>query len=155
MSERRLNLRYETIGDAGRDVRSAMEHGYDLVGQWSLAQILEHLTLTMNMCFEKPDFKFNIFVRTVSRLLFPSIIRKGRPVSIKASAPPSLAPADDINLDDAAKRFHEMIARLEDESAEFQPQHPLLGKLDREAWLVMQRWHNAHHLSFMVPRSDH
>ncbi|MEM7454229.1 MAG: DUF1569 domain-containing protein [Planctomycetota bacterium] len=154
MSKRRLDLRYETLGAASREVRSSMEHGYELAGNWSLAQILDHLTLTMNMCMERPDFKFNIFVRTFAQMLFPRFIRKGTPVSLRASAPPPLAPREGLDLDEATARFHAVIEKLEDESTEFQPFHPLLGNLDRDGWLEMQRWHNAHHLSFMVPTVD-
>ena len=153
MSERRLELVYDSLADASSDVRNAMDNGYELVGTWSLAEILQHLNLTMRMTLEGPAFQASALMRPVYRILFMPMIKKGRPVKIRATAPKSLTPANDLDENACADRFHELVARLSDPTTEFQPFHPLMGNLNREQWLLMQKWHAAHHLSFMVPTS--
>lgn len=152
MGERRLDLVFETLADASEDVRVASENGYELVGQWSFAEILEHLNLTMQMTMDGADFGYPAIVRPLVRLLFMPTIKRGKPLKIKASAPKSLVPRDNLDEVDCVERFHSMVAKLSDPNTEFQPIHPLLGKLNRGQWLNMQKWHAAHHLSFVVPK---
>ena len=154
MPQRRLDLVYRSLADASRDVRDAQEFGYQLVGNWSLSQILEHLSLTMQMTLERPSFQYPALVRPIFRLFFMPTIKKGKPVKLKASAPKSLAPSDNLDESECVEKFHALIEKLVDPATEFQSFHPLLGNLNREEWLLMQKWHAAHHLSFMVPNTQ-
>ena len=151
MSERRLNLVYATLADASDDVRTAVENGYELTGNWTLAQILEHLNKTMQMTLDGPPFKANALMRPVYRIMLMPLLKRGKPVKLRAKAPPTLTPGDDLDEQACIERFHSLVAQLCDPATEFQPFHPLMGNLNRDQWLLMQKWHAAHHLSFVVP----
>ncbi|WP_037250293.1 DUF1569 domain-containing protein, partial [Rhodopirellula europaea] len=47
--------------------------------------------------------------------------------------------------------FYSLADTLMDPSTPFVSHYPMLGRLTREQWLLMQQWHAAHHLSFAVP----
>ncbi|MEL7498707.1 MAG: DUF1569 domain-containing protein [Planctomycetota bacterium] len=152
--KRRLNLRFKTLRDASYDVRQLIDGGYELTGNWSLAQILKHLNLTMEMMHERPDFHYPFFLRPILKLVMLPMMRRGKPIRMRASVPVSLAPQEEEDLGTVSHRFHELVDQLTDPKTEFQPFHPLLGNLNREQWLVMQTWHATHHLSFAVPKQN-
>ena len=153
MSVRRRDLVFPQLSDASSDVRQLRSVGYELVGNWSLAQILEHLSKSLEMAIVRPDFKMNFLIRPIFKMMLLPMMRRGKPMGMTVKVPPTLAPSDNLDEAAAAEKFHAMIANLSDPNTEFQPFNPLMGKLTRDQWLVMQRWHCAHHLSYAVPKN--
>lgn len=149
--ERRV-LRFHHMNDAVADARRLAEYGYDRVGNWSLEQNLDHLNRSLRMAQEPIDFKLPWFVRPLLKwLVFPKM-RKGAVIRMRASAPKPLQPAEDLNLAEQLQEFERMAGIIESPDSTLLEQHPVFGKLTREEWQIMQRWHASHHLSFLLPR---
>lgn len=95
-----MDLRYPDLASACDDVRRLRESDYELAGSWSLAQILDHLNMSMQMTIDDAGFAFPAPLRPLFKLMLLPMMRKGK----------------------------------------------------REQWLLMQKWHAAHHLSYVVPK---
>lgn len=151
MVERRT-VRYTHLSEAVEDVERLSEQGYERAGTWSLEQNLDHLNKTMTMAIEGTTFKMPFFLRPLLRLLIWPKMKRGDVIRFRASAPPFLTPDDGPNLDAAIEEFQRLTAEIESDRplTDF---HPVFGKFNREDWVLMQRWHTAHHLSFLVPTS--
>ena len=154
MAERRLDLRFADLSDAKADVRALREQGYELTGNWSLAQILDHLNKALAMTFDGADFGPPAVVRPIIRMIMMPMVRRGAPIKMRAKAPGPVKPksVDQLDEDECAQRFYELADRLLAADAQFVHPHPMMGKLNRQQWLDMQTWHCAHHLSFAVPK---
>ena len=151
MADRRTGLYFASLAEAAEDVKRARQTGYVLAGNWSLAQILQHLNLTMRITLYGPPFKLPAPVRPVVKLMFMPVLKRGKPISFRAKAPKAVAPDDSPDEEETVEEFYALVAQLMDTNTPFVEIHPLLGKLDRPQWLLMQKWHAAHHLSFVVP----
>ncbi|GAA5505598.1 DUF1569 domain-containing protein [Novipirellula caenicola] len=151
IAARRMDLRYPDLDAACADIARLREGGYELVGTWSLAQILDHLNMSMQMTIDGAEFAFPALLRPVMKLMFMPTMRKGKPSKLRGKAPKQLQPACDLDEDACANRFYALAETLMDPSTPFVTHYPMLGRLNREQWLLMQQWHAAHHLSFVVP----
>ena len=151
MTERRMDLFFPDLAAAARDVQHAREAGYQLTGNWNLAQILDHLNRTMRMTFEGAPFKYPAPLRLICRLALMPMIRGGKPTKVRGKAPAALTPPDEADESDNAEEFYRLVNKLTDPTTPFVALHPVFGKFTREQWLLMQKWHAAHHLSFVVP----
>ena len=156
MAERRLDLRFSSLSDACADVRALREGGYELTGNWSLAQILDHLNRSLAMTFDGADFGPPAVLRPMIRMIMMPMVRRGAPIKMRATAPGPVKPSSVDELDEqaCADRFYELADRMMAADASFVQPHPMMGKLSREQWLAMQTWHCAHHLSFAVPKAS-
>ncbi|MCA9175231.1 MAG: DUF1569 domain-containing protein [Planctomycetales bacterium] len=149
--ERRV-LRFQHMDDAVADARRLAEHGYDRVGNWSLEQNLDHLNRSLRMAQEPIAFKLPWFMRPLLKwLVFPKM-RKGAVIRMRASAPKDLQPGEDLNLAEQLQEFERLAGIIESPDSKLLELHPVFGKLNREEWQIMQRWHASHHLSFLLPR---
>lgn len=151
MPQRRMDLYFPSLRAACDDVRHLRESGYELTGQWTLSQILDHLNLSLQMTLTGADFSFPFFLRPVFRLMFASTLRAGKPSKLRGKAPKEIQPSANPDEDESAARFYELCDTLMKRDTVFVPTYPMLGRLNREQWLLMQQWHCAHHLSFAVP----
>lgn len=149
MPERRP-IRYAHLSEAVADVERLQQGGYERAGSWSLEQNLDHLNKTMTMAIEGTSFKMPFFIRPVLKLLLLPRMRRGDVIRFKASAPPALAPEDSPNLEQSIEEFRRLTGEIESDRP-LVDTHPLFGKLTREDWVLMQRWHTEHHLSFLIP----
>ncbi|TWU15195.1 DUF1569 domain-containing protein [Allorhodopirellula heiligendammensis] len=150
-AQRRMDLRYPDLGAACADVAQLRQGGYELVGTWSLAQILDHLNMSMQMTTDGAPFTFPALMRPVMKLMFMPTMRKGKPSKLRGKAPQQLQPALALDEDVCVNRFYKLAESLMDPSTPFVSHYPMLGRLNREQWLLLQQWHAAHHLSFVVP----
>ncbi|MCS7471733.1 DUF1569 domain-containing protein [Stieleria sp. ICT_E10.1] len=146
-----MDLRYPDLAAACEDILHLREGGYELVGNWNLAQILDHLNTSMQMTISGAEFTFPALLRPVMKLMFMPTMRKGKPSKLRGKAPLQLQPALDLDEDACANRFYALAETLMDPSTQFVTHYPMLGRLNREQWLLLQQWHAAHHLSFVVP----
>ncbi|QDV23865.1 DUF1569 domain-containing protein [Aureliella helgolandensis] len=149
--DRRMDLRYSDLGAACADVVRLRDGGYVLVGNWSLAQILDHLNMSMQMTIDGAEFKFPALLRPVMKMMFMPTLRTGKPSKLRGKAPKQLQPAIDLDEGACADRFFALANTLMNLSTTFVTHYPMLGRLNREQWLLLQQWHAAHHLSFVVP----
>lgn len=149
----RRKIRFSSLHEALEDARSLQSTGYEQVGNWNLEQIVDHLVKTFPITVEQANFGIPRLVRPILKWFLFGKVRRGEWLSMQATAPPQLVPDDNIELDERLKEFEHWANLLESDETEFVPLHPVFGKINREEWLTMQRWHAAHHLSFLIPQS--
>ena len=149
MPERRA-IRYAHLSEAVEDAERLRESGYERAGTWSLEQNLDHLNRTMTMAIEGTSFKMPFFIRPILKMVLLPKMKRGDVIRFKATAPPALAPEDSPSLDAALDEFRRLTAEIESDRPLVE-MHPLFGKLQRDEWVLMQRWHTEHHLSFLIP----
>lgn len=133
------------------DVQRLHEQGYHQVGQWSLSQILQHLTLTLERSVNGFPAKMPWFVRKIVAPLIRGKIFAQRKLQAGLKAPVDMvfsAGADEAN---EVKRFNEVLDRVKEYQGEFQP-HPVFEKISPEEWRQFHFIHIAHHLNFLIPK---
>ena len=148
----RRHLRFSHLDQARQEILRLDQGGYDRVGNWELPQIVDHLIRTMRMATDEPPFMFPAPVRMLARWMFLGKIRRGDMLKVRGRAPVALRPAADSDLEVSLAEFASLAARIESADAPLQAVHPVFGRFTREDWQLMQRWHAAHHLGFLLPR---
>lgn len=149
---RRRKLKFGSLADAAEEVTRLAQADYERAGTWSLQQVLQHLNKTMEIAFEGHPFLLPAMVRPVAKLVGLPLMRMGVQFPAGAKAPIGLIPVDDPDLETEVAKFLKLAKLIGDPSTVLHSLHPLLGKINHEQWNAMQRWHAAHHLSFIVPR---
>ena len=149
----RRRLCFHNLHEALDDARQLAERGYERGGQWSLGQVLDHLNKTLRMSTQTVDFGMPRWVRPFFKWFLMGRMKSGEShaISFRAKAPPSLTPPQEVEVAPALAEFAELVQQIESPDAQFAPVHPILGQVTAEEWRCMQRWHAAHHLSFLTP----
>jgi hypothetical protein len=152
VTTRRRNLRFSSIDDVLPDVEHLLA-GHKTLGQWSLAQIFNHLEMSIRLPMQGVPEKFSWPMR---RLFGPVALR----LSFWLEWIPSGVRVQEIYLPhsglDLAKKtecLRATIARFKEHAGAFD-EHPLLGRLSAEQWERFHCLHCAHHLSFVVPKLE-
>lgn len=151
----RRRIRYSHLSEALEDVRTLAGRGYERAGKWSLEQNLNHLNKSLNLAFEPVDWKLPRLIRPLLRwLLLGRMDRLGsRAFRGTANAPDWLQPDDALELASQLAEFERLTERIESIDAELSPNHPVFGRVNTKQWQIVSRWHCAHHLSHLIPRS--
>lgn len=150
MPERRP-LTFATLSDAVADARRLSESGYERAGNWNLAQVLDHLNKTLAMAVSPYPRPVPALFRPLLRWLIYRRMKRGDVIRFRASAPSSLQPDEQLDELQVLAEFERLCALLENDTTQLVPLHPFFGAFTTEDWRIMQRWHAAHHLSFLVP----
>lgn len=151
----RRKVRYSHLSEAVEDVRLLAERGYDRAGKWSLEQNLNHLNKSLRLALEPVDWGLPRLLRPLLRwLLLGRMERMGsRAIGRAARAPAWLQPDDSLQLASQLAEFERLIERIESSDAELSPNHPVFGRVNTKQWQIVSRWHCAHHLSHLIPRT--
>ncbi len=150
----RRKLRFESYDDLIADATSLASNGYQKLGNWELAQMLDHLTKLHIGSLEGGVPDGPLPFRILAQWLFKStFLNKGLPAG--ASPPDALVaivgPSDDVETEEALQRFIESCERLK--SNPHREKHPFLGNLSREDWDKFHFRHAELHLSFLLPEA--
>ncbi|RMG01091.1 MAG: DUF1569 domain-containing protein [Planctomycetota bacterium] len=146
----RRELAFSTIDEMIADVESLLARGYRREGNWTLAQVCDHLAIFFRGPVEGyPSGKIPWYVRLLAPLILRRILKTGK-LAEGVRVPESLLPGepgDDAeavrNLIEAAKRYRDHQGKLH--------ANPVFGNLDRATSDRLQLIHAAHHLSFLIP----
>ena len=148
----RRPLQFANMLQAADDAERLQATGYDRAGNWSLGEVLSHLNKTVNMAFEPVSFGVPGLLKPVLKWFVFGKMQRGDVIKFRATAPKSVQPDDDTDVARELATFRDLCERIEDGKTALLPKHPLFGAFSRDEWLTMQRWHAAHHLSFLIPR---
>lgn len=149
---KRRPLKLGGFQEAVAEVERLAAGGYSRAGNWGLAEVLSHLNKALNLCFEPFPFITPAPLRPIMRTVMVPLMKRGVQFPGGLKAPDPLQPAVDLDLPEQIAEFKRLVAAILNPESQLQPYHPLLGKINREQWIVMQTWHAAHHLSFLVPK---
>ncbi|MCB0354397.1 MAG: DUF1569 domain-containing protein [Bdellovibrionales bacterium] len=155
MNRRRLD--FQSFDEVLTDVQNLYSLGYEKIGQWSLAENLEHLRRTMESATEPRSFGVPAPIRFLLRLVILPKILKGRRMKSGLQTASGLIPEADrpssASMDDETerKRFVEAVNTFRNHQGEYLP-NPAFGRISRSQWEQLQLVHCSHHLSFLVPK---
>lgn len=151
----RRKIRYSHLSEAVEDVRNLAGQGYERAGSWSLEQNLNHLNKSLGLAFEPVDWGLPRLIRPLLRwLLLGRMERLGsRAIRRAVNAPDWLQPDSTLELERQIAEFERLTRLIEASDARLSPIHPVFGRVSTAQWQIVSRWHCAHHLSHLVPRS--
>lgn len=122
-------------------------------GQWTTAQIVEHISKLMEMSLDGFPFNAPLPLRIFGRLIRPFVVGKPCPRGIQLKGESAkLLPSDDAELDAAVARLGRSIDRVVG-GARMEAPSPIFGPLTHEQWFAMHLRHAEHHLGFLRPQA--
>ncbi len=150
-TSQRRQVVYATLDEFLTDVRGLVGGHVTTVGNWTLAQILEHLARAIDSSIDGFSFQANWLVRKLVAPLLKNRLLTGRmqPGYNLRSRAASYLPAPDCELDSALAHLEQATARLD--TTPPTASHPFLGRLSEREWLALHLRHAELHMSFVVP----
>ena len=148
---RRRDVHYEELSEVLADARSLAARPHTTVGQWTFAQIVEHLAQAMDACFDGFPFKAPWLARVlIAPFVKNSFLIKPMKAGFKLpkDAGPLLPPVE-TDLNEALGHLDRAIARFDKETPS-QP-HTFFGRMAAQEVMMLQLRHCELHMSFVVP----
>lgn len=133
------------------DIDRLHSRGCDRAGNWDLAQVCDHLDLSIRMTLDPHPPAGPWLVRTFLAPLILKKLLKTRKIRAGIEIPEEFRPKQGKDAEAAIRSLRTTIKRFEDHAGEYEP-HPFFGKLSRERARQLHLVHAAHHLSFLSPR---
>ena len=148
MPRGRRTLRYQCFDDVMPDVEQLLE-GHQTVGNWTLAQICQHLATVLRRHVDLPasttfDPTDRASDEAKRRMLESGVLPAG------IEAPPGVLPEATRAEREEAEGLRAAIAYYRASPGPVIP-HRIFGPLTRDEWDRFELAHLAHHLSFAVP----
>jgi len=155
-SVKKLKLEFEKLPEVVAYVDKLRLEGYHKIGNWSLAEILDHLRFPILAATRPTDFKAPFPVRVMAKLVLFGLVLRTKRMSSGMSSPKKALPGDrfkdDNDLELAYQNFCKAVEEFCSHTGEYLP-NPIFGKLNRDHYEAVQCIHCAHHLGFLIPDS--
>lgn len=147
----RRTVRYATLEEFKEDLDSLLEGSCETVGNWTLAQIIDHIGDTFHASIDGIDYKAPWFARTfIAPFMKNSVLIKPMKPGIQLPKDAQkFLPPSDVTLEAAVEKVRSGLTRLESELPV--ADHPFFGKMASEEWMQLHLRHCELHMSFIVP----
>jgi hypothetical protein len=154
----RRQIQFATLDEAVRDAENLLARGYDKTGNWDLGQICNHLAEWLKYPMDgyprvplllRPVFW--LMKATVGKRMGRQMVEGGTMKTGMQTAPQSVFPPGGDAA--AVANYRATVERWKAYAGPYHPS-PLFGGLGRADWDRGHCVHAAHHLSFLVPRSN-
>ncbi|MFN5052141.1 MAG: DUF1569 domain-containing protein [Planctomyces sp.] len=119
------------------------------LGNWSLAQLLNHLALTMNGSIDGFSVQAPWFIRLLAPLFKQSALKKISPGIRLPKSAEAVAFPSSVSLPESLQAFRQAIRRASTE--QMRAPHPGFGRMTHQEWLLLHLRHSEMHLSFAIP----
>jgi hypothetical protein len=148
-------LRFESLDEIAAECERLSAGKCATTGNWSLAQIIEHLARAYDMALDGVDGQAPWIIRAVVKvmlwtapgLFFDRTMRAGFKLPKNAS---KLLPPDEVGLTEALDHLRRSIARFQTDTR--RSPHPVFGTLTNEQWTKLHQRHAELHLGFVQPK---
>ncbi|MEM6552889.1 MAG: DUF1569 domain-containing protein [Planctomycetota bacterium] len=148
----RRTLHFDTLDQIVADAEAVTNQPHHHVGNWTPAQIIEHVTIAMRIGNHGVDWTVPLPIR-----LFGWFMKKTgatrKPIKPGFTPPTNIAkhfaPPEDITLDTALQNLRDEVAYA-NANGMHHPS-PLFGKLTPAQWIDLHCRHAELHFSFIVP----
>jgi hypothetical protein len=148
----RRRVQYESLNALLADAEFQAASGHRTLGNWTLAQIFDHLSRSLRVAVDGTDAAFplpaRIFLRLIRQRFFSRPLAPGFHVPPKLEA--VLRPGTDLSIERSLQELREAVGRFE--RAKKLAVHPAFGRLTREEWRQITLRHAELHMSFVVPQ---
>ncbi len=147
-SQRKLH--FSNNDELRLDVERLLSGGFETRGNWTLAQILEHMARAIEAAYDGFDFTVPWFARTlIGPFMKKKFLTDTMPAGYKFKETTRIMPPVDTNQEAALDNFIAALERLENETPTHR--HPFVGKLSHGEWRQLALRHAELHLSFVHP----
>ena len=155
----RRQLQFNNLDEVARDAEGLLATGYDKAGKWDLAQCCNHLAEWLRFPVEGFP-KAPAPIRAMLWMMRKTIGRKKLLAYIGTQSFPAgkptipqtvFLPCGDVA--NAVADLRTSVERLKAHEGAIVPS-PLFGPMTKDEAVRMQVVHCAHHLSFLVPKSN-
>ncbi len=149
----RRTVRYDSYQDLLNDAERLAAGEVLSLGNWSLGQILGHLSRAMEMSIDGAGFKAPWPVRLIVRLFFRQRLLSGpMPPGFRLPryAEAAFLPGE-TSVEEGLAQLRRSVSRLKQETD--RESHPVLGELSLDEWDSLHLRHAEMHMSFVVPKS--
>ncbi len=146
----RRRLSFTSLDDIQADVEALNGSAIRTTGNWTAAQIVQHVTDVITLSVDGFGFRLALPLRVLGRLLrSQALSRPMRPGFNVPAAMRARLPSDQLPLEQAVASLRETIGRAKSER--MTKASPLLGALTHEQWVQLHCRHAEMHLSFVHP----
>ena len=124
----------------------------ETLGNWSLAQIIEHLAKSLEGSIDGIDGQAPWLMRMFAQLFLRNRLLHGKLMpgfQIPDKLRSQFYPEKSVSVDEALQHLRKAIGRCENESQ--RARHPALGYLNQEEWDLFSLRHAEMHFSFVRP----
>jgi hypothetical protein len=147
----RRSLRYNSLDDIMPDVENLL-NGNSTVGNWSLAQICQHLAMVLRRVVDMPastpaDPSLWVGDEKKRKVLESGMMPEG------VQGPPQVMPTETRGEADEADALRHAVAHYKASPTGPVIPHRFFGPLSRAEWEKLMLIHCAHHLSFANPKA--
>ncbi len=153
----RRKLQFHTLHEILRDVEQlaavTSETGESICadGNWTPAQIVEHVTFFIDGAIDGFTFTAPLLIRVLARPFKKRILTKPMKPGVKLPARMNVVlPDPQTTWEDAVSALRDTVARIDTGERMTQPS-PLLGAMTHEDWVKLHCRHAEMHFSFMHP----
>jgi Protein of unknown function (DUF1569) len=151
----RRHVHYEHLSDVLAEADKFAAANAETVGNWTLAQIFDHLSKSLRVAVEGTDaslpWPLRLFLRPIRGRFFSRPLKPGFHVPSKLEA--VLRPQERLSNEEALQELREAVARFE--SGRQLAPHPAFGRLTRAEWQQITLRHAELHMSFVVSETQH
>lgn len=151
----RRSVSYQDYDNLLSDAEKLTRGDVNTVGNWSFAQILEHLSAALNSSIDGVPFSVPFPIRIMGKLFMKSkLLNKTLPPGFKIpkAAAARFQPDGAVSIQDAIDHLRHAVERCKTEPS--RASHPLLGQLTREEWDQFNLRHAELHMSFVLPEKS-
>ena len=146
----RRDVHYDSYGDLLADAERLSNTQVEMLGNWSLGQILTHIAASLDSSIDGSDFSLPGPVRwLMSMLMKNKFLTKPIPAGFKSTK--QFVP-EPTSTEEGLAAIRQAIKRQEQEASRVP--HPGFGKLTNEEWDAINLRHAEMHMSFAVPKHD-
>lgn len=146
---KRRILNFNTFDEAIAEIQRLAAGGYEKTGRWSLGQVCEHLTLSMDGFMEGKTFPVPVIIKLIGPMI-KKIVFRSRRMRSGAKTPAVLQPHDGFDESSEVTRAIAALRRFAEFPGPF-PRNPIFGTLTLQEWRDLQLIHAAHHLGHLIP----
>jgi hypothetical protein len=146
----RRELRFQDFDQVLADADRLLAGGYQRAGNWSLAQVCDHLARIITLSLDGFPSLMPWPVRVLARWFALGPILRHKVFRRRFNTPTYLVPAADATDRDAVERLRAVLTRFKESTGPLHPS-PLFGRLSRDEWREVHLWHCEHHFSFLSP----
>ncbi len=154
-STTRQRLEFPDLDAAVQHAEHLHREGYTKLGNWSLAQICEHLSDWLEYMIDGyPPAPLPIRAMlwgmraTLGKSMLRKILATGQMRPGGPTMKQTVHPQEDLNETTSLKRFHDTVERFKAHDGGYHAS-PIFGPLSAEEGVKLQLVHCAHHLSYL------
>lgn len=147
----RREVHYASLDEFLHDAQRLAEGEARTLGEWTYAQILQHLSVALTASVVGFGFRGPWLLRTlIGPMVLRRILKNGmKPGFRLKGAAQRLIPSDDVALPKALSKLRTAVERFQESST--LAEHPVFGRLDRDQWTALHLRHAELHMSFVHP----